>query len=142
MKDIFEDTYVKYYYYLFEILKKIRKEYDEFVKILLKVYENILKIYMLSFMDDIPRYKLEKIEKNIDKYYERANKIIQPKKFKESIVESFKKFKRRLSMTFMSNRIAPNSTSQIESITIPEPKIPSIKSRRLNSLKPLPRKTK
>jgi len=148
MKDIFEDTYVKYYYYLFEILKKIRKEYDEFVKILLKVYENILKIYMLSFMDDIPRYKLEKIEKNIDKYYERANKNIktilniQPKKIKEIFAESFKKFKRRLSMTFMSNRIAPNSTSQIESITIPEPKIPSIKSRRLNSLKPLPRKTK
>jgi len=139
--------------YLEDAREKIKKEYDDFIKNFLKAYENILKIYMLSFMDDIDRSKIAKLEKNIDKCYKKAEQNfniakkafttyenIRPPTVKERVAKGIKGISSYLSR----NKIVPvensrSNVSPIESISIPKPKIPSLSRK---SLRALPRRKK
>ena len=157
LKDFFEVVNKKYNFYLHEILlefnikkalqvarEKVNKEYDDFIKNLLKAYENILKMYMLSFMDDIFIYidKLEELERNVNKYCIKAKQNFEvAKKAIETfhnirpptVRERFSKGIKGISSIFSRKRVvpieqSPNKVSSIKSISIPKPEIPSLSS--------------
>jgi hypothetical protein len=129
---------------------KIKKEYDDFIKNLLKAYENILKIYILSFMSDINRDKLHELHYNVYKCY---RKLTQNFNIAEKAFTTYDKNRKStygeivakgISSIFSRKRVAPaensrSNISPIESITISEPEIPSLSRK---SLRALPRRKK